>query len=1150
MAARLPEELTLSECWFTEDFRMDSKLLPKNLLKISSFSVRGKRHTVWVNNADRVTKLMSNCLADPTIAFTLKELSKANRNRLIGNIQTLSKLSTDGKILRVTLNTALRSFSILKSQSSCSVDPLEGHGAFTTQASCAELRKADIALLSNGESVPCHAVVLAELSEYFVGLFEGGWQSVTLDERTTYTMTAYTKHELEKLVEFAYTGALTLDYNSVDRFLEMAREFFVPGMTTLCTNYMLRTLNCETALKYYFLATEYALPELLEACCCIAKEEVYEPPEPCATTLPVFTFDAKEYDELSSHHFVVDGVFCAVDPVVCRLRAPSYAESFADEVLGFSPTEGTLEQWKLLHAFIYSGEIPKELKTQDDAAWIFHILQSERFKDVVGQAKLQKHCQELIASEERLRLNTVISGLLFSTDANDHRYALKLILKNKVPLSPYCKDRLLRIYTDRSCLDTVKYLICQYWTEQKDLTKLSYFEALLASENSSLAAYAFRYMLLAKEELNAAEIARMKQFLDNRSDAEYLTLLYSLKSFSLGHISWLKQAILERYLSTEMLGIISSSEEFLKQPDVLDQTDEARILTALAELPVDAIGRAGTCLSYIGESLSQPSRLALLEHLKHSDDDLRLEILNILPDLFTGILPSVFQRTIYHLAEYGSSRLQQSVFILIGLKPALFDHRKYSLCKMGAYSHDQDVRLQACTALIFMFEMGDVPIDQKLLKQMRRNPNRYIRSLVMRFPHLCLTSPPLSQERETVNEMLGRSYYFQKDALYTLSCRPELMDEPLQRRILKFASKKSSIETRKSALKVIEKAWELYDANLLITGLISIVEHDSSPEVAVNALNILKYFPGDARVKALVLYRLGSGACEISRKAVEILPIIDINLSASGPEQRRFQGSLQSRSQQRKRNSLRSLQALGAGNCPARYVEPVCAILTTSTAFDRKCVIKLMLQNSHVFSVKGKAYFISLFTHEDAAIRQLAYVFLSHCEAVSNDEYIVHLRQALKKEYSDYKTDAGDNISFILSVLGDLCAEEAPDIRAVMALGENECPLRYIHVLCQMLTISTCSNERTILIRLIEQNTLVFKTKGKRYFLALAQHLDPKIRKLAYHLLKFCDGMSTTQYTAFLRVVLVMEQTSNNAANAAFISSTLLALTGDVATGQ
>ncbi|KAM6900377.1 kelch-like protein 34 [Xenentodon cancila] len=120
----------------------------------------------------------------------------------------------------------------------------------------------DVVLEAGGVSFPCHRALLASSSDYFWALF-----GETTVERLagSISLPALTPEGLDIILDFLYSGWLSVSPSVLPVVLEAARYLQVESALSICERFMMDGLSAENCCLYANLAERNALVDTLEA---------------------------------------------------------------------------------------------------------------------------------------------------------------------------------------------------------------------------------------------------------------------------------------------------------------------------------------------------------------------------------------------------------------------------------------------------------------------------------------------------------------------------------------------------------------------------------------------------------------------------------------------------------------------------------------------------------------------------------------------------------------------------------------------------------------------------------------------------------------------------------------------------------------------
>ncbi|KAM4718069.1 kelch-like protein 34 [Anableps anableps] len=120
----------------------------------------------------------------------------------------------------------------------------------------------DVVLETGGVSFPCHRCLLASSSDYFWALF-----GETTAERSadSISLPVLTPEGLEAILDFLYSGWLSISLPTLPVIVETARYLQVDAALSICERYMVDGLTAENCCYYANLAEQHFLLNALEA---------------------------------------------------------------------------------------------------------------------------------------------------------------------------------------------------------------------------------------------------------------------------------------------------------------------------------------------------------------------------------------------------------------------------------------------------------------------------------------------------------------------------------------------------------------------------------------------------------------------------------------------------------------------------------------------------------------------------------------------------------------------------------------------------------------------------------------------------------------------------------------------------------------------
>lgn len=123
----------------------------------------------------------------------------------------------------------------------------------------AERKFFDVTLCAEGKEFHCHRTVLAAASTYFRAMFAGTLRESAMDRVVLYEVSA---ELLGLLVDFCYTGRVTVTQDNVDLLLKTADLFQFPSVKEACCAFLEQNLDVSNCLEIQDFAEAYACRDL------------------------------------------------------------------------------------------------------------------------------------------------------------------------------------------------------------------------------------------------------------------------------------------------------------------------------------------------------------------------------------------------------------------------------------------------------------------------------------------------------------------------------------------------------------------------------------------------------------------------------------------------------------------------------------------------------------------------------------------------------------------------------------------------------------------------------------------------------------------------------------------------------------------------
>uniref|UniRef100_UPI00358FD896 kelch-like protein 30 isoform X2 n=1 Tax=Myxine glutinosa TaxID=7769 RepID=UPI00358FD896 len=143
-----------------------------------------------------------------------------------------------------------------------------------------EVAFTDVTLMAGGQAFPCQRAVLALCSPYFRAMFSGEFLEV---KATSVELPAVEPATLAMLLDFAYTGRLTINQDNVEAITEAAGHLQFTVVRQVCVRYLLQQIEPANCLGILEFAQRQGLLELaaraqaflLEHLLAVAKEDEF-----------------------------------------------------------------------------------------------------------------------------------------------------------------------------------------------------------------------------------------------------------------------------------------------------------------------------------------------------------------------------------------------------------------------------------------------------------------------------------------------------------------------------------------------------------------------------------------------------------------------------------------------------------------------------------------------------------------------------------------------------------------------------------------------------------------------------------------------------------------------------------------------------------
>ncbi|XP_041272243.1 kelch-like protein 30 isoform X1 [Onychostruthus taczanowskii] len=131
---------------------------------------------------------------------------------------------------------------------------LEGLQQFRTNP-----KLADVTLVAGGREFPCHRGVLALCSHYFYAMFSGDFAE-SIAARVE--LKEVDPSALEMLLDFAYTGKVTINQGNVEGLMRTSSQLHFPAIQKVCSRYLRQQMDATNCLGICEFGESHGCPEV------------------------------------------------------------------------------------------------------------------------------------------------------------------------------------------------------------------------------------------------------------------------------------------------------------------------------------------------------------------------------------------------------------------------------------------------------------------------------------------------------------------------------------------------------------------------------------------------------------------------------------------------------------------------------------------------------------------------------------------------------------------------------------------------------------------------------------------------------------------------------------------------------------------------
>ncbi|NWI15952.1 KLH30 protein, partial [Crypturellus soui] len=123
----------------------------------------------------------------------------------------------------------------------------------------AKPKLSDVTLLAGGREFPCHRGVLALCSHYFDAMFSGNFvESI----KARVEIKDVDPDALEVLLDFAYTGKITINQANVEGLIRTSNQLHFPTIQKVCSRYLRQQMDATNCLGICEFGESHGCPEV------------------------------------------------------------------------------------------------------------------------------------------------------------------------------------------------------------------------------------------------------------------------------------------------------------------------------------------------------------------------------------------------------------------------------------------------------------------------------------------------------------------------------------------------------------------------------------------------------------------------------------------------------------------------------------------------------------------------------------------------------------------------------------------------------------------------------------------------------------------------------------------------------------------------
>ncbi|XP_051482843.1 kelch-like protein 30 isoform X3 [Apus apus] len=118
---------------------------------------------------------------------------------------------------------------------------------------------ADVTLVAGGREFPCHRGILALCSHYFHAMFSGDFAE-SIAARVE--LKEVDPDVLEMLLDFAYTGKVTINQDNVEGLMQTSSQLHFPTIQKVCSRYLRQQMDATNCLGICEFGESHGCPEV------------------------------------------------------------------------------------------------------------------------------------------------------------------------------------------------------------------------------------------------------------------------------------------------------------------------------------------------------------------------------------------------------------------------------------------------------------------------------------------------------------------------------------------------------------------------------------------------------------------------------------------------------------------------------------------------------------------------------------------------------------------------------------------------------------------------------------------------------------------------------------------------------------------------